>query len=162
MKVFLMLLLSGLLACSLDGKGQAVSPNLTGSRVFTHVDTLQALHDLFLSNRRRGRTLTALVPVLVGATAYSVSQVEIEFDIWGTGSSDDTSGLPIIGAFAGGLGSLALAVFGPRTWLRNTKEREQSAVALYEQRKPLPPRLQRQLHQQLGKLLHQPAPVAKQ
>lgn len=156
MKRLRVLLVSGLLACSQEGYGQAAP---SGNRIFTRADTLQALHDLFRATRRRGRVMTALLPVVVGATAYAGSQVEFHIDLFGSGAPDTTSDLPLIGALAGSLGSIALAITGPGTWRRNSKAHEQEIIRWYEQRRPLPMRVQRQLHARLGQLLHYPPPV---
>jgi hypothetical protein len=154
-KWLLMSCLSGLLLLSSrEAKAQAPPPVVI-TPVLTRADTLQALHTLFLANRRRGRVMSGLVPVLVGATAYSASQVEIYIDLSGTGQRDISHDLPIITTFLGGLGALVMAWLGPNTWSRNSKEREKEAVRLYEQRKPLPKRVQRQLHNRLEMMLNQ-------
>jgi hypothetical protein len=160
-KWLLMSWLTGLLLLSTETEAQTLTP-VVSTPVFTRADTLQALHKLFLANRRRGRVMTGLVPVLIGATAYSASQVEIYIDLSGTGQRDISHDLPIITTFLGGLGTLVMAIIGPVTWNRSSHEREKEAIMLYEQHKPLPKRVQRQLHNRLAKMLKQPSPVAPQ
>lgn len=146
--------LTGLLLLStMEAQSQTLPPAASTTRVFTRADTLKALHSLFLANRRRGRVMTGLVPVMVGVTAYSGSQIEFNFDIFGTGQPDTTSDWPAVGAVLGGFSSVALAILGPGTWSRNSQEREKEAVRLYEQHQPLPKRVQRQLHNRLTMML---------
>ncbi|SNC68419.1 hypothetical protein SAMN06265337_2305 [Hymenobacter gelipurpurascens] len=146
--------LTGLLLLSTtEAQSQTLPPAASTPRVFTRADTLQALHSLFLANRRRGRVMTGLAPVLAGVAAYSGSQIEFYIDIFGTGQPDTTSDWPAVGAVLGGFSSVALAILGPSTWGRNSKEREREAVRLYEQHQPLPKRVQRQLHRRLTMML---------
>ncbi|SNC68423.1 hypothetical protein SAMN06265337_2307 [Hymenobacter gelipurpurascens] len=75
MKTLPALLLGMLLAYSFAGHSQALAPAPVAPRVFTHADTLEGLHRVFLKNRRRGRTMTALAPIAVGTTVYGWSQI---------------------------------------------------------------------------------------
>jgi hypothetical protein len=162
MKWVLVSCLTGLLLLFTKAEAQTLPSAAPSTRIFTRADTLQALHTLFLANRRRGRLMTGLVPVMVGATIYSGNHIEFDFTIFGGPAEKTTSDLPVIGALVGGLSTLVLAVTGPGTWSRNSKQREKETIRLFEQHQPLPKRVQHQLHNRLEMMLDERLQVAQQ
>ena len=139
------LLLGISLAANAQGASSAPTPS---NRVFTQADTLRALHAIFRRGRTWGKVLTAVAPVTIGIVAYCGSQMDIGgYDVL-SGSSRDPNSY----AYAATLGTpvaITLSLVGPLSWKANSKSNEQETIRKYEQRLPLPKRVQRRLHNQL-------------
>ncbi|WP_426061066.1 hypothetical protein [Hymenobacter sp. B1770] len=147
----LLSLLSLMVAVPLAGHSQGVQPGVYVNRVFTHSDTVQALHDMYRNGRRWGRVLTALAPVAAGFAAYSYPKTDLGISPWGNQPSGPnghaTAYMIAIPA------TLTFSLVGVLSWNGNSKKIEQETIRHYEMRLPLSQRIQRRLHRQLESTL---------
>ncbi|GAA4033172.1 hypothetical protein GCM10022409_16870 [Hymenobacter glaciei] len=147
------ILLWGLLqVAGLTCDAQALSGPSSNNRVFTHADTVQALHALFRRGRTWGKVGTVLAPVSIALVAYAGSKMELGgYDVISGGSTDPNS--YAYGAMLGAPVAITLSLLGPFSWAANSKYTEQQTIQAYEQHQPLSKRTQRRLHNQLERLI---------
>ena len=131
---------------------QNASSTVPHNRVFTHADTLQALHTIFRTGRTWGKVLTGFAPVAIGIVAYSASRMDIGgYNVIGGNSSDPNNDAYV--TFLGAPVALTLSLVGPLSWKANSEQTEQETIRAYEQHLPLSKRMQRRLHNQLERTL---------